>query len=49
VRFEGGPSATAATAQALGEAGADLAIVTLPPPHSPEVLEPLAEALAEIG
>ncbi len=48
VRFEGGPRATAASAASLGEAGLDLAIVTLPPPHSPAVLEPLAEALAEI-
>jgi F420-dependent oxidoreductase-like protein len=49
VRFEGDPVATAATAAALAEVGCDLAIVTLRPPHSPEVLEPLAEALAEIG
>ncbi len=48
VRFENGPRATAASAASLGEAGLDLAIVTLPPPHSPAVLEPLAEALAEI-
>ncbi len=49
VRFEGDFAATAAAAAGLGEAGAELAIVTLQPPHSPGVLEPLAEALAEIG
>ena len=49
VRFEGDPSATAATAAALAEAGAGLAIVQLRPPHTPDVLEPLAEALAEVG
>ena len=32
-------------AAALGEAGLDLGIVYLSPPHSPKVLEPLAEAL----
>jgi len=30
---------------ALGAAGLDLAIVTLLPPHSAAVLEPLAEAV----
>ncbi|MFF1610419.1 LLM class F420-dependent oxidoreductase [Amycolatopsis sp. NPDC058278] len=35
----------AAEAEALGEAGVDLAIVYLPPPHTPAVLEPLAKAL----
>jgi F420-dependent oxidoreductase-like protein len=35
----------AAEAEALGEAGVDLAIVYLPPPHTPSVLEPLAKAL----
>ena len=49
VRLEGGPKAAAATAAALGEVGCELAIVTLPPPHTPEVLEPLAQALADIG
>ncbi len=33
---------------ALGEAGAELVIVSLPPPHTPAVLEPLASALAEL-
>ena len=32
-------------AAALAEAGLDLGIVQLPPPHTPRVLEPLAEAL----
>jgi F420-dependent oxidoreductase-like protein len=49
VRLEAGPRAAAATAAALGEVGCELAIVVLPPPHTPEVLEPLAEALAEIA
>jgi F420-dependent oxidoreductase-like protein len=40
---------TADTAAALGEKGMDLAIVTLPLPHTPAVLEPLAEALARIA
>ena len=44
VRFEGDPVAAAAAAAALGEAGADLAIVYLPPPLTPAVLEPLADA-----
>ena len=33
----------------LAEAGLQLAIVYLPPPHSPSVLEPLADALATLG
>jgi F420-dependent oxidoreductase-like protein len=49
VRHEGDPAATAAAAAALGEAGAELAIVQLRPPHSPSVLEPLASALAELS
>ncbi|HVW44349.1 MAG TPA: LLM class F420-dependent oxidoreductase [Amycolatopsis sp.] len=39
----------AATAAALGEMGLDLAIIYLPPPLSPAVLEPLAEALAPLA
>ncbi|MGW3967685.1 LLM class F420-dependent oxidoreductase [Amycolatopsis sp. NPDC005003] len=35
----------AAQAEALGEVGLDLAIVYLPPPHTPAVLEPLAKVL----
>jgi len=49
VRFEGDPAATAEAAAALGEAGLDLAIVQLRPPHTPEVLEPLAAALAGLA
>lgn len=38
-----------ATASAIfGEAGVDLAICYLPPPHTPAVLEPLAEALTPL-
>ena len=37
--------ALAAEAAEFGEAGADVVIVYLPPPHSPHVLEPLAKAL----
>ena len=49
VRFDGDAKATAANAAELGVAGVGLAIVQLPPPHRPDVLGPLAEALAEIG
>ena len=43
---EGGePGPAIETAMALGAAGLDLAIVTLLPPHSAAVLEPLAEAV----
>ena len=36
-------------AAALGEEGLDLAIVYLPPPYDPAVLEPLADAIRESG
>ncbi|MEX2395260.1 MAG: LLM class F420-dependent oxidoreductase, partial [Actinomycetota bacterium] len=36
-------------ASALSEAGLDLGIVYLPPPHTPDVLEPLAKALEPIA
>jgi F420-dependent oxidoreductase-like protein len=49
VAFTGDPAATAATAAALGEAGVELAIVHLRPPHSAAVLEPLAAALAQLA
>jgi F420-dependent oxidoreductase-like protein len=49
VRFDGDPARTAAHAAALGAVGADLAIVYLPPPHTPAVLEPLANALAALA
>ncbi|MDX3187085.1 LLM class F420-dependent oxidoreductase [Streptomyces sp. MN03-5084-2B] len=42
---DGDYAKVAAEAEALGEAGLDLAIVYLPPPHTPAVLEPLAKAL----
>jgi F420-dependent oxidoreductase-like protein len=48
VRYEGDAKTTAANAAQLGDAGVTLAIVTLAPPHRAGVLEPLAEALAEI-
>jgi F420-dependent oxidoreductase-like protein len=38
-----------AEAQALSDAGLDLGIVYLPPPHTPAVLGPLAEALRTVG
>jgi len=49
VHFAGDPAQTAATAAALGDAGMELAIVTLPPPHTPDVLEPIAAALSELS
>ncbi len=44
-----GPGATADAAFALAEAGAQLGIIQLPPPHDPRVLEPLAAALQSVG
>ena len=49
VRHEGDPAATTAAAAALAAAGAGLAIVYLRPPHTPAVLEPLAEAFSALG
>lgn len=49
VAFTGDPVQTAATAAALGAAGAALAIIYLPPPHTPDILEPLASALSELS
>jgi F420-dependent oxidoreductase-like protein len=49
VRFTGGPAETAAEAAALGAAGVELVIVSLPPPHTPAVLEPLASALSKLA
>jgi F420-dependent oxidoreductase-like protein len=46
---DGDASKVAAQAAELGEAGLDLAIVYLPPPHTPAVLEPLAAALAPLA
>ena len=39
------PKALAGEAEAFADAGLDLGIVYLPPPHTPAILEPLAEAL----
>lgn len=36
-------------AAALAAEGLDLAIIYLPPPHDPAVLEPLAEAIRDSG
>jgi F420-dependent oxidoreductase-like protein len=44
-----GAAAVADDAAALGEAGVDLGIVYLPPPHDPAVLEPIAAALAPLA
>jgi hypothetical protein len=41
-------SAVVDQVNALGAEGLDLAIVYLPPPHTPAVLTPLAEALAPL-
>ena len=49
VPFDGDPEATAAAAAALGEAGVELAIVHIRPPHTAKVLEPLAAALAVLA
>lgn len=49
VHFDGDAAATAAEAAALGEAGAELGIVHIRPPHRASVLEPLAEALSELA
>ena len=38
-----------ADAAALAEVGLDLGIVYLPAPHTPTVLEPLAEAIRDSG
>jgi alkanesulfonate monooxygenase SsuD/methylene tetrahydromethanopterin reductase-like flavin-dependent oxidoreductase (luciferase family) len=48
VRFTGDPARAAADAAAFGAAGAGLAIVYLPAPHIPAVLEPLASALSAL-
>lgn len=48
VAFDGDASRTAESAAALAEAGCDLGIIQLRPPHNPAVLEPLAEKLEEV-
>ena len=45
----GDPSSVVEQAEAFAEAGLDLGIVYLPPPHSAKVLEPVAEALAPLA
>jgi F420-dependent oxidoreductase-like protein len=47
--YAGDPAQTADTAAALGEAGVELAIVQLTPPHSALALEPLAAKLRELA
>ncbi len=42
------PKALAGEAQAFAEAGLDLGIVYLPPPHSPADLDTIADVLAGI-
>ena len=49
VLFTGDPAETAAGAAALGDAGVQLGIIQLRPPHTAAVLEPLATALAALG
>jgi F420-dependent oxidoreductase-like protein len=49
VVYTGDAAETAASAAALGEAGAELAIVHMRPPHTAAVLEPLATALVELA
>jgi F420-dependent oxidoreductase-like protein len=46
---DGDPGPVVDEAAALGEQGLDLAIVYLPPPHTPKVLEPLAQALSQLA
>jgi F420-dependent oxidoreductase-like protein len=48
VTYAGDAGETAASAAALGDAGAELAIVTMRPPHTAAILESIAGALAEI-
>ena len=45
---DGDPSPVVEQAKAFADAGLDLGIVYLPVPHSPSVLEPLADALAPL-
>jgi F420-dependent oxidoreductase-like protein len=49
VQYTGDPAQTADTAAALGEAGAQLGIVTMRPPHTAAALEPLANALSQLA
>ena len=47
-RVRSGPARAAADTAGLRAAGAGLAIIYLPVPHTPAVLEPLASALAQL-
>jgi F420-dependent oxidoreductase-like protein len=49
VQYTGDAAQTADTAAALGEAGAQLGIVTMRPPHTAAALEPLANALRQLS
>jgi F420-dependent oxidoreductase-like protein len=49
VQYTGDPAQTADTAAALSEAGAQLGIVTMRPPHTAAALEPLANALSQLA
>ena len=49
VVYTGDAAETAASAAALGDAGAQLAIVHMRPPHTAAALEPLAHALADLA
>jgi F420-dependent oxidoreductase-like protein len=49
VAYTGDAAEAAATAAALGDAGVELAIVHMRPPHTAAMLEPLANALAELA
>ena len=49
VPADGDPAPVVEHAAAFAEAGVDLAIFYLVPPHTPKVLEPLAEALAPLA
>src|SRR6516164_26591 len=46
---QAGPAALAELAVAYREAGLDLGVVYLPPPHTPRVLEPIAGALVPLA
>jgi F420-dependent oxidoreductase-like protein len=48
VTYTGDAGETAASAAALGDAGVELAIVTMRPPHTAAILESIASALAEL-
>jgi alkanesulfonate monooxygenase SsuD/methylene tetrahydromethanopterin reductase-like flavin-dependent oxidoreductase (luciferase family) len=45
----GDPGSVIDQAEAYAAVGLDLGIVYLPPPHTPKVLEPVADALAHLA